>query len=379
MFTILYSTPLIAGASIISTLNPPIGDMGFMRQAYGGHWSLTHRFNCSQRVAESWLEEGIGRHVELYGSNTVKIWDGFVDQVEANIGSLTVTRGSLLDTVANRIYVAYSTVDTSTTPPTVGIRAVTAAANDGTSQGRYGIIERVISVGGATQTAAEQIRDTAILEHAEPATSETDNLENSTAPSVSLTCLGYYHWLKAYTVDLTTTGEQNASAKILAVLAADPNSFFSTNYNYITTNAVQVGAYDRDSRVAEAVIKGITALGGTSNERWTFGFGNDRVAHYKAIPTSAIYQRRLAEPEQRVERWATGQRVKPWDVQAGEWIFYSDLLAGRAPATTLRTDPRYMFIEQAEYSAPWSLTLTGSQVGQLDQIMAQYGLGGTVA
>jgi hypothetical protein len=193
-----------------------------------------------------------------------------------------------------------------------------------------------------------------------------------------MTCLGYHHWLKAYTVDLTTTGDQNASVKVAAVLAADPNSFFPTS-RYISGNTVQVGAYDRDGRTADAVIKGITALGGTSNERWTFGFGNDRMAYYKPIPTAPIYKRRLAEPEQRVEEWTSGQRIKPWNVQAGEWIFYTDLFAGRSPATILATDPRYMFIEQAQYSTPWGLSLQGSTVNNLDQIMAQKGLGGTHA
>ena len=379
MLSILYASPLVQGADYIPAGNWSEDNLQKTNQAYGGHWSLTHNFNCSQRTAESWLEDGIGRHVELYGPSTIKVWDGFADQIDINIGGLTKSRGSLIDTVANRIWVTYSTVDTSTPPPTVGIRATTTAANDTTSQGKYGIIERVISIGGASLASAEQIRDTAIIEYAEPDSNEMDNLGSSTSPSVSVTCLGYHHWLKTYTVDLTTTGDQNASAKVEAVLAADPNSFFSSDYNYVIANTIQVGAYDRDSRTADAVIKGITALGGTSNERWTFGFGNDRVAYYKAIPTAPVYQRRLAEPEQRVEQWVSGQRIKPWNVQAGEWIFYSDILASRPPSTTLAEDPRYMFIEQAVYSTPWELSLQGSQVGNLDQIMAQKGLGGSHA
>lgn len=379
MLCINYFSSLASGQVFLPGLNIQPDNVQITRQAYGGNWSLTHSFNCSQRTAESWLEEGIGRHVELYSPGTMKIWDGFVDQIDINIGSLTKRRGSLIDTVANRIWVAFSTVDTSTDPPTVGIRDFTTAANDTTSQGKYGIIERVISVGEASLASAEQMRDTAIIEHAEPDSDEADNLTSSTSPSVSITCLGYHHWLKAYTVDLTTTGDQNASAKIQAVLAADPNSFFSTNYNYVIANTVQVGADDQDRRIADGVIKGITALGGTSNERWVFGFANDRIAYYKAIPTIPFYQRRLAEPEQRVEQWVSGQRIKPWNVQAGEWIFYSDLFVGKSSSTALATDPRYMFIEQAQYSTPWNLALQGSQVGNLDQIMAQKGLGGTVA
>ena len=378
MLCINYFSSLASGKFFLPGLNIQPDNVGMIRQAYGGNWSLTHSFNCSQRTAESWLEEGLGRHVELYSPGTLKIWDGFVDQVDINIGSLSKRRGSLIDTVANRIRVAFSTVDTSTDPPTTGIRDFTTAANDTTSQGKYGIIERVISGGEASLTSAEQLRDTAIIEHAEPDSDETDNLTSSTSPSVSITCLGYHHWLKAYTVDLTTAGDQNASVKIQAILAADPNNFFSTDYSYIIANTVPVGASDRDRRIAEPLIKSITALGGTSNERWTFGFGNDRVAYYRAVPTTPAYQRRLAEPEQRVEQWASGQRIKPWNVRAGEWIFYSDVLASRPPDSTLAIDPRYMFIEQAQYNTPWSLSLQGSQVENLDQVMAQKGIGGQV-
>jgi hypothetical protein len=261
----------------------------------------------------------------------------------------------------------------------MGVRRATDVANDTDSQADYGIIEKNISVGGVTAANAEQIRDTALDELKEPETSETDNLDSSRSASVSVECLGYFHWLKAYAYSSTTTGTENASTKIENVLTADPNSIFSTDYNDITANTTAVGAYEQDNRTAMAIIKGIVGLGDSSFNRYLFGFYNDRKARYGAMATDTEYQRSLLEPEQKLARYATGQRVLPWDVQAGEWVFYTDLLIGRSQPSERRLDPRYLFIEQSAFSLPWALTLQGSRSGRLDQLLARLGLGGTPA
>lgn len=345
--------------------------------AYGGYWSMSLSWSAKPSEIDEWLDAGLGRHIELYAPTTEKIWEGYVSSVSANIGSLTVTRGPLLDTVANKVRVAFSTVDTSTTPPTVGIRAFTDWAEDADSQARYGIIERIISVGGASVSNADDIRDLALNEVAEPATDEVDNLGAAADPTLNVEVLGYYHWLKAYVYNSTSTGETNASTKLAAVIAANPNSLLSASS--IEANTLQVPQWENDNRVAESVIKGIVALGNATNNRTVFGFYNDRGAIYNTIPTTPIYTRTLAEPEQALKDYTTDRSIKPWEVQPGEIVFYSDLLVGRTGTGSLLSDPRYLFIEQASYTIPWSLTLQGAKVNRLDQLMAQLGLGGTVA
>ncbi len=345
--------------------------------AYGGYWSMSLSWNAKPSEIDEWLDAGIGRHVELYAPTTVKIWEGFVSSVSANIGSLTVTRGPLLDTIANKIRVAFSTVDTSTSPPTVGIRDFTDWAEDTNSQARYGIIERVISVGGASASNADDIRDLALNEMAEPVTDEVDNLGAAADPTLNIEVLGYYHWLKAYVYNSTNTGDTNASTKLADIIAADPNSLLSTTN--IETNTLQVPQWEDDNRVAESVVKGIVALGNATQQRTVFGFYNGRGAIYNTIPTTPIYTRTLAEPEQALKDYTTDRSIKPWEVKPGEIVFYSDLLVGRTGTGSLLSDPRYLFIEQASYTIPWSLTLQGAKVNRLDQLMAQLGLGGTVA
>lgn len=378
--SLLAFEPLVRGTGIIDdSLGTRIESLRVEHTASGGYWSLTFTLKGRQEEIEGWADDGLGRHMILYNTGLDIIWEGFVNRVSANIGSLSLDRGPLME-IANRVKVIYSTVDTSTDPPTVGIRASTAYANDTSSQNSYGIVERIVSVSGADDTAAEQIRDVTLEDSKDPLTDETDNLESSVEPSATIECLGYYHWLGAYTVDLTTTGEQDADAKVQAVLTADPNSLFSTDYTFIDSNTTQVGAYDSDFRTALSVIQGLVATGDSSFNRWLFGFGPNRRAFYNAIPTDVAYQRRLSDPEQRLEVFGSNTQVLPWDAQAGLWTFYTDLLIGRTRgATDFRTDPRYLFIEQATFTAPWGLTLRGAKVARLAQLLSRKGLGGTYA
>ena len=372
--------PLVRGGAWIKDgLGWAADGLNMNLAALGGYWSLQLSIMDSQARIEEWIDDGLGRHVEVYNDSLDIIWEGFVSKVTANIGSLSLSRGPLLDTVANRVKCIYSTVDTSTTPPTVGVREDTDWAEDADSQDRYGIIERVVSVGGANATTAEQIRDTALDDLKDPATDERENVSSSNVPSATIDCLGYSHWFKAYTYSSTTTGTQNASAKLQAVLAGDPNNIFSTDYYGIATNTTQVGAWEQDDRVAWSIMSGIVALGDSSFNRYIFGIYAGRKPFYSAVPTTVDYQRRLSDPGQWIESYGIGGKKRPWEILPGKWVFYTDLLTGTIPATSLRADPRHLFIEQMSYSVPWALSLDGARAGRLDQLLARLGLAGAGA
>lgn len=341
--------------------------------ALGGWWEASFTIKDNQRGVEDWLADGLGRHIEVYNPAQNLIFEGFVNSVSANLGPLAIERGPLLD-IANRARVIYSTVDTSTSPPTVGVRAATGTSNDTTSQGQYGIIEQVLSVGGSTQTEAEQIRDTYIAEHKDPETSQEINLSTGDDISVTINILGYVHWL-FYTYSSTTTGTQNLSAKMTAILGQDPNSIFSTDYGKVTANTLQVKAYEQDNDVAWDLIKGLVSQGDASDNRYIFGIYADRKAVYGAVPTTIEYYQQLSDQERRITNQA-GTRIEPWDVLPGKWLFISDLLIGRTTETTLRFDPRAVFVESVSYTTPWGLRIQGGKVSTLAQKLAKFGLAG---
>jgi len=61
----------------------------------------------------------------------------------------------------------------------------------------------------------------------------------------------------------------------------------------------------------------------------------------------------------------------------GRWALFTDFLVARTPPTAdPRQDPRALFIEQATYTAPWSLDLQGGRADRTSQMLAQLGLSG---
>lgn len=347
-------------------------------QAVGGYWSATFSINDRQDKIEDWIDQGLGRHIEVHDNALVKIWEGFVNKISATLGPLSVVRGPLLN-IANRTSVIYSTVDTSSNPPVMGVRTRAATVNDTVSQGKFGILQSIMSAGGMTATAAEQARDTYLAENKEPETGQNVTIGRTSEPRVQIECLGYVHFFNKYIYNQTaSSGTQNLSVQMTDVITADPNSLFDTGFADITENTLPVKRYENKDKKAWDLIKGLVALGDTSNNRYLFGVYNDVVPIYEAAPTTLFYQQRLGDPEQRVETLG-GARVLPWNVVPGKFLLFSDFLVGRTEPTDLRLDPRIMFIESAAFRAPWGLILQGGKVDKLPQQLARLGLAGTGA
>lgn len=359
-------------------LTSQIEDYGHELRSIGGYISCNISINDSQNKINYWLKNGLGRHIEVYNPSLVKIGEYFVNSMSARLGPFQFDVGPLLD-IGNRVSVTYSTIDTSVEPPLLGARVTTSVANNTASQARYGIVHKIYSINGATDTDAEQLRDSFVDDptRAFPATSRKSNLSGNAGPSITLNCLGYWSWLKVYYYSNSATGDVNLSTKIQDVLGANPNGIFSTDYSKITSNTTQVSDYGSGERESEAILKDLCSRGDSSNNPYTIGFYNDRVLHYQPAPTSVEYQQRI-----------TGNRgitdagdgiIKPWDVTPAKYLFYPDFLIGRnSPITTesLGTDPRVGFIETVSFRAPYDVSVNGIKLSNLDQVLAKRGIGG---
>lgn len=368
--------PLVVGTGLVNDLiGSQINSYQHSISALGGYNSATIVINDRQMNIEDWLSDGLMRHIEVYNPALVKIWEGFVNEIVITLGALSVTRGPLLD-VGNNVALTYSTVDTSISPPAVGMRATTAFSADTDSQALYGVLENVLSAGGVSSTEATTIRDVFLTENKDPQSSQQLNIGQSSELSVRLNCLGYYHLMKKYIYNQTaSTGTANLSTVLAAIIAADPNSILSTDTSGITSNTLQVKQYLNDNSPAWNLIQGLVARGDASDNRYIFGIYNDRVPTYEAIPTDFEYQQRLSDPAQRVET-PQETEVKPWDVKAGKWLFVPDFLIGKVVPSSLRLDPRMIFIEQVTYSMPWGLQIQGGKTDKLTQKLAKLGLSG---
>ena len=365
--TLLVYEPLWIGTNVLyDTLAFEEESVRQQRELLGEYSSRSFTLTLQQPEVEEWLENGLGRHIEVYSDNLLMCFEGFVNRIDGNIGALSLSRGPLLGGVVNKVKVVYSTTDNTTTPPTMGIRAPTAWANDTVSQARYGIIEQVLSTSGSTQTNAELVRDLAITEGSNVRGSESDNLTSSSIPSVTIEVLGYWHWLKAYIYNSTSVAQVGGHTKVQAVLAADTNSIFSTDYSGLSTNAtITVSQWEDEDRTGFEVIRNIVRRGDSSNNAWLFYLGPGRKAYYHVVPSTADFQRSLLAPRQSMRR-SGGALVEPWDMPTGEWVFYTDVFIGTSPTTSLYTDPHHLFVETASAALPAALTVQGIQLYRID-------------
>ena len=347
-------------------------------EALGGYWSAQFTIRGGRNLMDDWLQDGLGRHIEVYDDSLTQIWEGFVNKISVNYGPLAATRGPLLD-IANRVDLVYGTIAYDEDGnPIVGTRVNTGEMDDTDSQALWGIVPKVLSTGGAEDADAIVIRNTYLENNKLPRTSKQWRSDAGSETSVTVDCLGYVHWLN-WPYNTTDTGTENASAKIVKVLGDSPNvawlAFDTENVDHDGDQTLEVPAWEDEDNLAWSVIKNVTARGDATYARWLFGVYAGLEAFYEAAPTTIEYQQRLSQPRPRIERTG-GDEVYPWNVLPGKWLMFPDFLIGQAAELSLRDDPRAMFIEQVKYTAPWELHLRGGAVDTLGALIAQLGLSG---
>jgi len=210
------------GRGDLGTLTDEIASWTHTSAAIGGYLTATATVTNTQNYIDEWLENGLGRWITLSDEAGVIRWRGFVDQINANIAGLQIQRGPMSG-ITNRVHMVYGTVDTSTTPPTVGIRATTTQTNDTASQALFGIWQKVLSTGGTTAADAAQLQALYLLEHARPETTKTLATGGGNL-SMTLQLRGAWDWAKAYISNFTAAGGTvNLSTRLIAALALSPN------------------------------------------------------------------------------------------------------------------------------------------------------------
>lgn len=364
--------PYSPTASFIGTFAPSA--YSHVISATKGFDSMSASQSCSLADGFMWLQEACGAHVTVRGDREETVWEGRVNTVSLSAGGYTVERGPLTD-VANRVVVSYQIKWDESGEGHEEKR--TAAYDDTDSQARYGVCYRCLSAGAQTTGRAQVIAQVYLSRYGWPKVPKRLGLGGE-AVTVSLSCLGYYHWLNFPYRNLSKAAT-TASAKLTDLLTQDPNLFFSEGYSRIDTNAVATNWFEDSDRAASEIANEIVALGDASYNRMLFGVWEGRQVVYEAAPTQLAYQQRFDDKAQVVEDM-TGARVPPWYVRPGKWVGFPHLFPGalrdQQPAVGTRETDRTMFIEQVTYTMPYSLEMQGSAVNNLTQALAQWGLTG---
>lgn len=363
--------PLMVGTGHLYSYDQVIDSYEHSLAAFGGF--DTANFSLAGRTdeVEDWLERGLGRHVRVVDSDLQVVWEGFVNEISVVQGSLSLTQGPLT-ALANRVSVTYNRLNTSYSPPTTEGSFETTIVNNLDSQAKYGIWEEVLSGGTMTAADADYVRDTFLAEHAWPDRSTSLASQGTGGSTVSLSCLGYSHWLGAYVYSqIISSGTVSVYTFLAAVLAATPNAVFSPRTDQLGANAMLYPAYENDNQFGDALVKKLLALGDVTGKRMLFGYYADRVPYYVTAPTTVEYQRSAQGNNQDVYRLG-GDRLRPWRVQPGKWVLIADFLVGRPiNLASLAQDLRCFFIESVQYTAPYTLSLSGGKLTTLDQILEQ--------
>ena len=341
--------------------------------AFGGYLTASFSLSATLSEIEYWLAHGLNAHVEVKDQGGDWVWVGFVDSLDVNLGGLALQRGPVT-AIANRVRLAYSLMETASST-NQGEQRFTAIAEDAASQRKYGVLTKTLtsSSGGLTTTEANQVRDLYLAESKVPKDTKTLNYGGGTTDvNITFNCVGYGARLNT-PYHSATTGYQNVSTKLVAVLAADPNGLFPAAGNRITANTTQVKTEETDEPEAISVIRTLVALGDATGARYLFGVYADNKVVYAPAPTTIEYLG-VGYGQVRLQT-ISGSPVLPWATRPGRWVFLTTMLAGYMTQLDLRNDLRALFIEQATFTAPNVIQLQGGLVNSLPQVLAQYGLG----
>lgn len=383
--TIDTSTPLYtpAGTLVTDQLGQQVDSYEHEILADGGFWAARFTIQASRPVLEEWFDQGLNRHIEVYGPELTLLWEGFVNQIEYSAGALSAVHGPLMD-ATNRTSVVYTPIlDATTDPPTTGVQQSTTVADDDDSRAKYAVLETVLSQGqlldDGTTDQAEQIRDTYLEENAWPKSTQSLGLGDSSQPSITVSCLGYVHRLSRYIVQDTTAATVQISnnagtGKLQLAIAADPNGMFPATYSKTDNNAFLASRYENGNRMAWDVIQELVSVGDVNDDRYTFGVYDGRIATYTVKPTDVLYQRKLGGARMALEHFGSEQDVMPWLVRPAQWVFLPNFLTGKSEPLTRASDPRYEFIESVRYTAPFGLQISGNPDSRLDRMLAKLGM-----
>ena len=342
--------------------------------ALGGFWSANLTMRLPLHDLEDWLEYGVGRQVQVKGRGTKLAWEGIVNRVSVNVGGYSMTVGPYLG-IANKVKLTYSVFLQLGGGNATGIRVVTDYTSNLSSQSKYGILAKVFSVGGIDTAAVAGLQAMLLERYSQPPRSEELNLPGETGLryiDLKLECIGYAHLFQKYTYSSSTAGTQNLSAKLAAIVAAEPNALFSSS---VATNTIQVPATQNDDAEAWGLIKSLIALGDTSLNRYTFGVYEGRRATYKPVSNSVVYVRPLREGASVIQD-AQGGLLQPWEVRPGSYVLVTDLLPGKPVNSDLNAEQRAIFADTVQYRMPDSLVINGAHAFRIEQRMAQMGLSG---
>jgi hypothetical protein len=370
-------SPLAAGGNL-EFASLEVNSYSHSIQAVGGYDTASFTIAANRTIVNDWLINGPMRHIIVKEGAGQVVWEGFVNRVDLTFGRVSISRGPILDSV-NKVACKYTTVRYDPLGINFGGKpAITPYEEDSDMQAIYGIIEGVVSGGEMHEDDAAEIARTHLAEFKYPQTTHNVTFLGGNDPSIVVHCLGYSHLFDKYTYSkIDSASDINLSTKIQRVVEGDPNSYFTVSGTAFATNTLQINEYEDGEKVARGVIDDLVARGDDEDNRYLWGVYNNRVFSYVSAPTNTERKYEMSEA-QGIILDQDGNRVPPWRVTPGGWVTLSELTLGSQLIGT--QDPgasaTSIFMESVNFTAPYTLDISGGRVSTLRQKLYRLGLGG---
>lgn len=352
----------------------------------GGFKDAKIELMVSRSRGLEWLAAGVAGHVVVTGPASDVIFEGFINTIKYDYGGFSVSIGPLLD-VCNRVSVVYTPyVDISVDPPETGEATETTIAEDTDSQHWYGIQEEIVSggtlvddatVGGGGTNEAEEIRDAYLEENKIPPVEHDFSTGGEAEVKITLTLEGYYRFFERYIYNSSATGYLQIPTKIQNIIAADPNSLFSSNYDHINDDTeflLLSKANETDNRTAQDILEEMVSLGTANDEKTYIAVYEDRVVYYDKVGSEVAYSYIIQDNQYRLTD-IYGNTIEPWNIRPGGLVRFSDAMPVSHSAPTAREEIGVMLITGVSYQAPLEFRLRGTRLSRVKQLLAKKGIG----
>ncbi len=336
---------------------------GYTSSAAYGYDACHFNINGIVEHLRGWFRAGLVRDIIWKAPNSRTIWNGYIESMTLREGHLTRTKS--ITRMANRVVFIYTELDTSTNPPTAGEQK-TITVNDTTSQSLYGIKSATISGGETTTTAAAVQAATELTKLSRIAIDESVIIgSGGSAPTLQIRCKGYSHMLNWNNYTQTaSSGDENISTTIAAIIAADENSVVSASTNGIETNTTQSEKYYDGKRPMWRIIQTLLERGGVNEDKYVAGIYEGRKLTYKQAETvdannnPATTNVHLTLSQNPADKAGVildqaGHELRSWDIKPDRLLYSSAY--GREPK----------FINQVVWSAPDTVRMRNTDINPL--------------
>jgi hypothetical protein len=291
-----------------------IQNVRFEHRDIGGDWSATfevHPRLVTRALADDFLNNGLGRQVEIFNERGIRDWIGYIHSVSYQRGGNEVM--SSLDDMANQLWVRHD----------AGVGVIRGGTySDSLSQARYGIKVRVLIAGQAPTASANLYAQKDLKWIAWPVASIRSINPGAKAQgqdTLLVKCLGYWHTLGWRVHNQTAIGG-TANASTVVDDALDVAEFMRTQT--IETNTFSVNrTYDSD-RYAMEVIASLVEAGNASSDRMVAGITGERDFYYRSaasVTGTVKYAVGMWDPRARIYD-SSGAAIAPNELRPDNWI-----------------------------------------------------------